>query len=310
MKNILLIGGNGFIGKNVIDYLDRLDLESSVKIIVLTRTVDRSLESKYENVIYYCGDFSNLEFLQSLFFEFKFDAVFHFANTIVPSSINDRNIQDIHENVIPTIQLMDIMKKFNCNFLLYLSSGGAVYGNFSEALKEEHLCKPISSYGIAKLTIENYIQLYHRLFNLDFLILRVSNPYGRFHTSSKQGIINIAIRNALKNEPIFVWGNGKQTKDYIFVDDISKVVWRLFEKGVKNEIFNVGSGFSVSLNEILNRISDLLPDINIHYEASKVTDVNFFQLDIEKLKKNIEFEPMSLDSGILKTIEWEKMKKQ
>jgi len=304
IKKILVIGGDGFIGRNLIDYFTYSGIEVPSEIVVLSRKLDNNRPySQY--VKYFEGDFSDLNTLISVFSKFRFDAVLHFANTTVPSSVQDRNVQDIYENVIPTIQLMDVMRQYNCNMLLYLSSGGAVYGNSTEVLTEEHVCHPISSYGIAKLTIENYIQLYHRLFGLNYLILRLSNPFGKYHTSSKQGIVNIAIRNALKGIPINIWGNGNQTKDYIFVEDIVQVIWDLLTLGIRNEIFNIGAGHSISLNDILKKINTLIPNVEICYQESKVTDVGFFHLDITKLKSFIGFEPLDLDSGIIKTIEWE-----
>ena len=304
INNVLIIGGDGFIGRNLIDYFAYSGIEIPSEIVVLSRKLDKHRPFS-DGVKYFEGDFSDLNTLISIFSKFRFDAVFHFANTTVPSSVQDRNVQDIYENVIPSIQLMDVMRQYNCNMLLYLSSGGAVYGNSKEILTEEHVCHPISSYGIAKLTIENYIQLYHRLFGLNYLILRLSNPFGKYHTSSKQGIVNIAIRNALKGIPINIWGKGDQTKDYIFVEDIVKVIWDLLSLGIRNEIFNIGAGQSVSLNEILKKITTLIPNVKICYQESKVTDVGFFHLDITKLKSFIGFEPLDLDSGIIKTIEWE-----
>ncbi|WP_088159831.1 NAD-dependent epimerase/dehydratase family protein [Sphingobacterium sp. G1-14] len=305
MKKILVIGGDGFIGKNVVHYFSNNDLELPPKIVVLSRKLNEK-ETETTQVEFCYGDFSDISILTNLFSKYQFDAVFHFANTTVPSAAQDTNVQDIYENVVPSIQLMDVMRQYHCNMLLYLSSGGAVYGNSTEILNEEHVCHPISSYGIAKLTVENYIQLYHRLFGLDYLILRLSNPFGKYHTSSKQGIVNIAIRNALRGIPINVWGTGNQTKDYIFVDDIAKVISELFYKGVKNEIFNIGAGHSISLNEILKTIGNLIPNVEICYQESKVTDVGFFRLDITKLKRYIGFEPLDLNTGILKTIEWER----
>jgi len=307
MNVILIIGGNGFIGKNLINFVGLNGFTRFTKMIVLTRSKPSESDVKFDNVEFHIGDFADQQVLDDLFARFNFDAVFHFANTIVPSSTNDRNVQDLYENVVPTIQLMDTMKRSGCSFLLYLSSGGAVYGNFTEeSLHEDHSCNPISSYGITKLTIENYIQLYHRLFGLDYLVLRVSNPYGKFHTSQRQGIINISTRRALKQEPVVVWGNGEQTKDYIYVEDIVWVIWELYVKGIRNEVFNVGSGMSVSLNSLLKRIAEVIPTIDVKYEKSIATDVSFFQLNIDKLKKSIDFNPTDLVEGLNKTLKWEK----
>jgi UDP-glucose 4-epimerase len=136
-----------------------------------------------------------------------------------------------------------------------LSSGGAVYGEkLLDKISENEICDPVSSYGVVKLTIENYLRLYQKQYGINYLILRVSNPFGKFHASEKQGIVNIAIRRALKIKIIEVWGDGKQSKDYIFVDDLIQIIFKLLKLKVANKTINVGSGETQQLNGILDTI--------------------------------------------------------
>lgn len=305
-KKILLVGGNGFIGKNLIKYAIGNILSDGDRISVLTRSTSNET-FVHDQVEYFIGDYIDNLLLDKLFSENKFDAVFHLVSTTIPILSNNNIRSEIQDNLLPTINLLETMSKYGCNFIMYLSSGGAVYGEFAnDRLQENHPCKPISSYGIVKLASENYIQLFHKQFGIEYLILRISNPYGPFHTSDKQGVINIAIRKALKSEPFVIWGNGEQSKDYIFVEDIAFIVWRLFQNDIKNQILNVGSGTSISLNSITEQIKLLIPEIEILYENANPSDVRMVTLDIEKIKNYVDFEPTPLKTGLMRTLAWEK----
>lgn len=304
---ILLIGGSGFIGSNYLNYFANYYGESRTELIVLSRFKrERAINCK--NIRYIEGDYANPDFLNALFKEQCFTKVFHFASTTVPVSSNQQMIVDVQDNLVASINLLDVMKMHSCNFILYLSSGGAVYGEFAhENLNELHPCLPISSYGIIKLTIEQYIKLYHKQNGLNYLILRLSNPYGMFHTSEKQGVINIAVRKALKNETFKVWGNGNQSKDYIYVEDLIEIIFALMDMNVENEIINVGSGISVSLNFIIKKIKEIIPSFKVEYGLYEPSDIREFCLDTSKLNQFIKLELTPFEKALSKTIEWEKM---
>lgn len=304
---ILLIGGSGFIGSNYLNYFANYYGESQSELIVLSR-FNRKRVINSKNIRYIEGDYANFDFLNTLFNQQRFTKVFHFASTTVPISSNQQMNVDVHDNLIASINLLEVMKQHNCNFILYLSSGGAVYGEFAhENLNEVHPCLPISSYGIIKLTIEQYIKLYHKQHGLKYLILRLSNPYGMFHTSEKQGVINIAVRKALKNETFRVWGNGNQSKDYIYVEDLIEIIFALINMNVENEIINVGSGTSVSLNFVIKKIKEIIPSFKVEYGLYEPSDIRAFCLDISKLNKFIKVELTPFEKALNKTIEWEKL---
>jgi len=303
-NNKLIIGGNGFIGRNLIKYISESEVDFT--IYILTRKVDY-VSVKSNKIQYIIGDYTDVEFLDDIFKKHRFNSVFHFASASIPVSSNSNIRDDVDNNLMPIINLLEVMKIYGCGFILYLSSGGAVYGEFqNEVLKETHICQPISSYGVIKLTIENYIQLYYKQHNISYLILRISNPYGPYHHSNKQGVINISLRNAINSVPLNVWGDGEQAKDYVFVEDIAYIICELLKKNVKNQIFNVGSGYTFSLNNIIALIKQRIPTFQVSYESAKSADVKSVCLDIDKLKKYIYFIPTPIEIGINKTLEWEK----
>lgn len=304
MEKNLVVGGSGFLGLNWLAYLQQHGADSEV--VVFAHEKPAGVEFP-PFVTFVVGDYADATALDDLFSAHHFDRVFHFASSIIPAISSENIRQDIESNLLPTIGLMEMMKKHQVSKLLYLSTGGAVYGNVTEEkVMEDYPCKPISSYGIIKLAVEHYIELYAKLYQIDYLILRLSNPFGEFHRSPKQGVINIAVRKALKGEVMTVWGDGSQAKDYIYAADIGKAIDGLIKAGVKNETINVGSGESLSLNEIIKRIQAKLPSFQVEYKEAKLTDVQRISLDTSKLAAKMNWEVTSFEMALEKTIAYEK----
>lgn len=306
MKKNLVVGGSGFLGLNWLQYLQQNG--SKDEVIVFAHEKPEGITFP-PFVTFVVGDYADAKALDDLFAAHHFDRVFHFASSIIPAISSENIRQDIESNLLPTIGLMEMMKKHQVSKLLYLSTGGAVYGNVNqEKVPEDFPCKPISSYGIIKLAVEHYIELYANLYQIDYLILRLSNPFGSFHRSPKQGVINIAVRKALRGEVMMIWGDGSQAKDYIYAADIGKAIDGLIQAGVKNETINVGSGESLTLNEIIKRIQAKLPAFRVEYKDAKLTDVQKICLDTSKLSSRIKWEITSFDQALDATIAYEKIR--
>lgn len=304
MEKNLVVGGSGFLGLNWLEYLQQQGSENEV--IVFAREKPEGVTFP-TFVTFVKGDYADAQALDDLFITYRFDRVFHFASSIIPAISSENIRQDIESNLLPTIGLMEMMKKHQVSKLLYLSTGGAVYGNVNqEKVPEDYPCKPISSYGIIKLAVEHYIELYAKLYQIDYLILRLSNPFGEFHRSPNQGVINIAVRKALKGDLMTIWGDGSQAKDYIYAADLGKAIDGLIRAGVKNETINVGSGESLSLNMIIQRIQAKIPGFKVEYNDAKLTDVQQICLDTAKLAAKINWEITSFDTALEKTIAYEK----
>jgi UDP-glucose 4-epimerase len=306
-ETVLLLGGTGFIGRNIIDYVLKNEEYSNYKIVVLSRDIQRDFNLSVEHV---AGDYADKGVLRRLFSKWNFTKVFHCATSTTPLTSGNNILSDINGNLIATIGLLDVMRDFGCKFILYLSSGGAVYGEKNlEKISENDICEPLSSYGVIKLTIENYLRLYQRQYGISYLILRISNPFGRFHTSEKQGVVNIAIRRALRSEKMEIWGNGMQSKDYIYVDDLIRIIFLLLKKEIVNKTLNIGSGKSYQLNCILNTIRIYLPNLEVHYIESKTMDVKDFCLDISLVQSFVNLKFTEFQEAIQQTIFWENSRK-
>jgi UDP-glucose 4-epimerase len=155
------------------------------------------------------------------------------------------------------------------------------------------------------LAVEHYIRLYANLYQIDYLILRLSNPFGLHHRSETQGVINIAIRKALKGETFVVWGDGSQAKDYLFAEDIARAMMQLMNSEVKNQTINIGSGQTLSLVQIIDLVQQRIPHFQVEFVEAMPTDVQRVSLDISKLKSMIPFSLSPLDEAFEKTYAYE-----
>jgi UDP-glucose 4-epimerase len=305
MKTILVLGGFGFIGSNFLNYIDNHKIDS-YRVIVFDKKKIHPFGLKFACVSkIYTGDFSNKQDISIIFEENNIDEVFHFLNTTVPATSSNIKF-DIESNLLATIGLLELIEKHLIKKIIFISSGGAVYNHIKDLNNIETVdAFPLSSYGIVKLAIEKYIYMFCTRNNLSYLILRLSNPYGMFHYSENQGIINVALRKALKKETVMVWGDGVNKKDYILIDDFIDILIKLLDKEVFNEIINIGSGQLHSVNEILERIKSFETGLDWQYVDRKEFDNINFQLNTAKLKNYIgDYDFTSLNSGIERTIDW------
>jgi UDP-glucose 4-epimerase len=306
MKNILLLGGYGFIGTNILKYIDST-LYSDYSVIVFDMFLSHPHGETFNCVNRsYEGNFSDKTVLKTIFLENKIDFVIHSINTTVPTtSMNARF--DIESNLLPTIDLLDLLVEFKIPDIIFLSSGGAVYGEMpdNQPHKESNAEFPKSSYGVVKLAIEKYLLQYKEFYKIRPLILRLSNPYGRHHYSMKQGIINVGLKHAEMNRQFEVWGNGEALKDYIFIDDFCTILFTMISMGVTEGVYNVASNEIMSINQILGSIKEHFPGFSWINIDNKKSDITHFQLDTSKLLDaigNVWITPFS--EGLAKTIEW------
>lgn len=306
-KNLLLLGGYGFISSNLIKHIDQYYFDK-YNLIVFDRVkyhphgiIFNSVSSSY------AGDFSDEEQLDYIFNNHKIDIVLHFLSSTVP--VTSFNAQfDVESNLVSTLRLLNIMKKHSVKDIVYLSSGGAIYGDYLEKVhNEEDAVYPKSSYGVVKLAIEKYLLLYSELYNFNSLILRLSNPYGPYHYNDKQGVINVAIKKALRGEELQIWGHGNGIKDYIYIEDVCDIIMLLVKDGLTTGVYNVASANALSVNDIVTAIKKLIPTFKFEYIPESVNDVQSFELDITRLRSKLGGYKMTpFEDAILKTIEWER----
>jgi len=306
MKKILLLGGFGFIGSNLLDYIDSF-LLNLYEVIVFDKFKHHPEGIKFNCIRkIYSGNFSDSLDIENIFKENHIDIIIHALNTTVPTTSGNICF-DIESNLIPSIKLFDIMVKYKVNKIIYISSGGAIYGNnnLSNKHNEDDVVYPVSSYGIVKLSVEKYLYQYSYLYDFQSTIFRLSNPYGRYHYNNKQGIINVALRSAFYEIPFSVWGDGKAEKDYIYINDFCDILFKFVNKKEKYIVLNVGSGQIISINRLLHDIKNLIPSFTWNYVERIKTDVERFELDTTKLLSMIEpYKYTPFTKGLENTFNW------
>ena len=307
LNKILIFGGFGFIGTNLTEELLK---RGNYEIIIFEakNVIIQNLEILKDVKVYH-GDFHNEKDYEIIFKENEIDVVIHLISTTIPSVSNENIIYDIDSNLVNTIKLLNIMKKYQINNIVYPSSGGTIYGILSKEHRESDSTTPICSYGIIKLAIEKYLYLFNYLYGINYLILRLSNPYGEYHKNPKQGLINVMLEKILNGKIIEIWGDGSIQRDFIYIKDIVRIVVDLIEKNIQNEIINIGSGRGYSINEIITIIREYIGDFPLKYVKERKVDVPYLVLNIDKLKKLLNTDLIGIEKGIEKTFEWIKKMK-
>ena len=310
-KTILLLGGFGFLGTNLIKFVES-HCPEKYAFIVMDRFPNHPASIQFTAVCrVYDGDFADRNLMNRIFEENRIDLIIHSLSATTPSSACD-NEYDMRQNVLPTLQLLEVMRRHEVKNIIFLSSGGAVYGDVNPGPfghSEQDALYPKSAYGLSKMAIEKNLFQFSELYGFHALVLRPSNPYGPFHYSKKQGIINIAIEKALRHEVFEVWGDGNGKKDYLYVDDLSEIMIRLIEKGLPNfQIVNVGSGELLSVNEILSAVQAMAdPLFCWQYKEARQSDVLSFQLNLDRLASLLpHFKATPFRQGLQRTLDWYK----
>ena len=307
MKNILFIGGAGFIGSNIIREFDLANY--SIHVLEPENLNTYRLDGIHVEV--HRGSLADIDAIRLLIDKYKIQTIVHLVSTLIPGSTYEDYKREFKNVIFPSIELMEICANLNIKFV-YFSSGGTVYGNRNDMkpFYEEDLMAPISYYGWSKQMMENSILFKHRTAGLNYLIVRPSNPYGHGQNiHAKQGLVAVAIGKILEGQTMEVWGDGSAIRDYIYIDDLSKIFNRLIEDNVQNVTLNLGSGRGYSVNDVLAFLKIVSGiDYKIEYKNPRPVDVSNMVLDVENLKKYVDIEFTPFMDGVKAFYDEEKKK--
>ncbi|MFD2514238.1 NAD-dependent epimerase/dehydratase family protein [Pontibacter locisalis] len=299
--NILILGGNGFIGSHLTEAL-----RTEHNVTVFDRSPNRFVQ-ECEGVEYIYGDFNNASELKRCL-KGK-DIVYHLLSTTVPLTANNDPVHDVQSNLIGTINLLDAVSESNVSRFIYTSSGGTVYGNPEYVpIDEKHPCNPIGSYGIIKLTIEKYIKMYSQKNNFTYLIARPSNPYGpRQNFKGDQGLISNYLYKGLIKGEFVIWGDGSAIRDYIYINDLVDFL-KIAGLSSKSGIFNVGSGKGRSIKEIIEFLNEIIEEHPVlKYAEKNRYFVEEVVLNIEFVEEEFQWSPkISMKEGLKLHSTWMK----
>jgi UDP-glucose 4-epimerase len=300
----LVLGGGGFLGSHLSEAL----LAQGYAVRIFDRPNLLRFKSFHENqdLEWVEGDFINREHVADAVSGCDF--IFHLVSTTLPRSSNENPAYDVETNVISTVHLLEVAAKKQVRKIIFVSSGGTVYGIPKEIpIKESHPTEPICSYGIGKLAIEKYLSLFHLLHGLEYCVLRLANPFGeRQRVAAAQGAVAVFLDKALRNENIEIWGDGSVVRDYFHVSDAVSALTKALVYDGTDRVFNVGSGAGKSLIEILAAIEDLLgTPVKRTYLPARAFDVPISVLDISKAAELLKWTPQTpFAEGLSRTAQW------
>jgi UDP-glucose 4-epimerase len=299
---ILVLGGSGFLGSHIVDRFVAEQHDVSVYDLYTER-----YRRTPRGVHFFTGDFGNVGALDEVI-STGFDAVIHCVSTTTPKSSNESAEFDIQSNVIGTVRLMDICVRHNVGKLVFLSSGGTVYGDIgdSPSIDESHRVRPICSYGVSKLSIEHHLSVYQHLHGLNYVSLRLSNPYGERQSPHRAlGALTVFLHRMLTQQTIEIWGDGSVMRDFIYAGDVANAVYQATIRPLKG-VFNVGTGTGTSLRNLVSEIAQAVEiEPKVVWMKSRPFDVARIVLDCTKLQKAADWKCLTqMREGILKTAEW------
>jgi len=306
-KKILILGADGFLGSNLTESLVKEKKYQIRAFDLFPDGLSRNLEHSRRKIEIFPGNFLNKYDLRRALK--GVDYVFHFISLTTPSSSMEDPLVDVDTNVRGTIKLLGECAKAKVRKVIFPSSGGAIYGNREkDFLCEEDTPNPISPYAISKLTIEKYLEYYRIHRGLDYLIIRLSNPYGpKQNIVGSQGIISIFLNLAKEGKPVTIFGDGENVRDYIFIEDATKNIVKLaFRKNNRHRVYNMGSGEGVSINQIVAIIKKITgKNIRMKRMPARNSDVRKVVLDTKRIRDEINYLlETSLEKGIEKTWKW------
>lgn len=298
-KKILIIGGNGFIGTNLSKELAEQGYD--VTSFDLAEPLCRN-----DKVKYISGDFFNDDTLEKITDDAE--VIIHAISTVNPGNSNIRYMTGYERDFIQTVKLCSMVTEKKLK-MIFLSSGGTVYGNQTvQPILEDVRPQPINHYGNIKLCIENTIRTFNTQLHTKMLIARISNPYGPGQDYSKGvGFIDAALKKAIRGENIEIWGDGNNERDYIYISDACKMIEKMIDYTGQDEVFNVSVSRGASQNEILDIIRRMGISIRVNYVESRSVDAKKTVLDNTRIKGIYKEKLVSLEEGIEKYYEYLKI---
>lgn len=301
-RTCIVSGGAGFIGSHLADRL----IAEGYRVVVIDNLSAGSKNNLNPKAKFYKLDIQSPQ-IQSVFQREKPSALFHYAAQIdVRKSVQDP-LQDARVNILGSLNLLESCRKYGVEKAIFASTGGAIYGDADVMpTPESYPAKPVSPYGIAKLSVEHYLHYYQVVHGLEYVALRFGNVYGpRQNSKGEAGVVAIFTDALLlKRQPV-IYGSGRQTRDFIFVADVVEANILALRKK-KTGIFNIGTGKETSVNRIFQILKQHARSLTkkVHVPAKK-GELARSSLDCSKARKELEWSHQyDLRQGLQKTADW------
>jgi UDP-glucose 4-epimerase len=299
---ILVTGGAGFIGSHIVDAY----LQEGHQVVVVDNLSTGKKSNVHHAAMFYPLDICSSKEIESVFQRHAFDVVSHHAAQINLRKSIDEPAFDAEVNIIGSLNLFELCRKYEVKKCIFASSGGAIYGVPKQIpVDEKAPTKPLSPYGIAKLSVEQYLEYYYQVWNLERIILRYGNVYGpRQDPQGEAGVISIFCNNILKGDPCIVFGDGYKTRDYVSVHDIASA--NLLALNSPADIYNLGTGIETSVNQLINMLQKVTNQkISIIHDQDRKGEIEHIALHSKKANELLGWEiTIPLNQGIEEVFQW------
>ena len=298
---IIVTGGAGFIGSHAVDHL----INDGHKVLV----IDNLSTGKLNN-LNHKADFENIDITDSRISDvvkaFDPNVISHFAAQTSVSISTNNPILDANSNIIGSMKIFDAMNETECRNFIYINTGGALYGDPEYLpLDESHRINPISPYGLSKWTAERYLLMQKKPYQ-HVKTLRLSNVYGpRQDAFGEAGVVSIFSNKMLSGESVTIFGDGKQTRDFVYVEDVVEAFKQVIKKDETFSV-NISSGKTVSINELYELMSEICRNsISPNYESVRYGDLMHSVLSNKLASELFGWTPrVDLVEGIKRTLSW------
>jgi UDP-glucose 4-epimerase len=301
-RSCIIYGGAGFIGSHIAERFLKNDFRVTIfdKINASRRNITHILDK----VNFIEGDFHNRVDLKSSMKDHNY--AIHLVSSTLPADSNLNPVYDVESNLVSSLNFFEECVRQKIKKVIFISSGGTVYGNpLKVPINEDHPTNPTSSYGITKLTIEKYLELYRNLKGLEYTVLRFSNPFGeRQNPKTGQGLIAALLYRVKNEQPIEVWGDGNVVRDYFYIKDGAEAVYKSIMQNGKFRTYNISSGTGISINALLAEFRKILKlKFKVVYKDARKFDVQVNILDNRRALKYLKWKPETKFGDALK-ITW------
>lgn len=299
----MVTGGAGFIGSHIVDKL----IEKGHKVVIVDDLSTGRKENLNQKARFYKIDLRSKKDLEKTFKEENIEKVIHqAAQASVIKSTKEPDF-DAEVNIIGTINLLECCRRYDTEKIIYASTGGAIYGEPEYLpMDEKHPIKPLSHYGLGKYVAEQYMSLYQRLYGLRYTALRYSNVYGpRQDPHGEAGVIAIFTKKLLEDKKPVIYGDGKQTRDFVYVKDVVEANILALEKG-ENDYCNICTGKQTSVNEVFEMLRKITgKNTKAEYEKERKGEIRYCSLDYTKAQKTLNWKPKTrIEEGLKETVDY------
>ena len=304
MRRAIVTGGAGFIASHVVDAY----LEKGLDVAIIDDLSRGSMDNVNPKARFYKVDIRDYHRMREVFEQERPDVINHHAAQMDLRRAVYEPAFDAETNIIGSIHLLNLAVEFKVTRVVYASSGGASYGEpLYVPIGEEHSVNPITPYGISKHTVEHYLYNYRVLYGLDYVVLRYGNVYGpRQSSKGEAGVVAIFCEQMLAKETPRLFGDGKKTRDYVYVTDVAQANVQALDHG-SGEIFNIAFGQPTTDDEIFTGVREALgiAFFEPNYTEKRPGEIDHCHLKIDKAIERLHWSPkISLQEGLRETVQF------